>query len=102
MLKLRLRISIQIKLVNKDIPVKYFKQNYDICSPILLRVISDAILQSTFPDKLKLADIAPLHKDDDVTNKTNYRPISMLPIVSIVFEKLIQNQIGAFIDTKGF
>ena len=57
----------------------------------MLRIISDAILQSTFPDKLKLADIAPLSKNDDVTNKANYRPISMLPIVSKVFEKLIQN-----------
>ena len=86
--------------IHNDIPVKMFKQNYDICSTILL--ISDTILQSTFPDKLKLADIAPFHKDDDVTNKTNYRPISMLPIVSKVFEKLIQNQIGTFIDTKLF
>ena len=62
--------------VHNDIHVKNFKQNYDICSPILLRIISDAILQSTFPDKLKLADIAPLSKNDDVTNKANYRPIS--------------------------
>ena len=76
--------------IQNDIPVKDFKQNDDICSPILLRVISDAILQSTFPDKLKLADIAPLHKDDDVTNISNDRPISMLPIVSKVFEKLIR------------
>ena len=52
--------------------------------------------------KLKLADITPLHEDDDVTNKSNYRPISMLPIVSKVFEKIIQNQIGGFIDTKLF
>ena len=68
----------------------------------MLRIISDAILQSTFPDKLKLADIAPLSKNDDVTNKANYRPISMLPIVSKVFEKLIQNQIGGFIESKLF
>ena len=88
--------------VHNDIPVKNFKQNYDICTPILLRIISDAILQSTFPYKLKLADIAPLSKNDDVTNKANYRPISMLPIVSKVFEKLIQNQIGGFIESKLF
>ena len=88
--------------VHNDIPVKNFKQNYDICSPILLRIINDAILQSTFPDKLKLADIAPLSKNDDVTNKANYRPISMQPIVSKVFEKLIQNQIGGFIESKLF
>ena len=88
--------------VHNDIPVKNFKQNYDICSPILLHIISDAILQSTFPNKLKLADIATLSKNDDVTNKANYRPISMLPIVSKVFEKLIQNQIGGFIESKLF
>ena len=70
--------------IHNDIPVKDFKQNYDICCPILLCIISDAILQSTFPDKLKLADIAPLSKNDDVTNKANYRPISMLHCIKSV------------------
>ena len=50
----------------------------------------------------KLAGIAPLSKNDDVTNKANYRHISMFPIVSKVFGKLIQNQIGGFIESKLF
>ena len=52
-----------------NIPVKSLKENYDICSKVLHPIINKAILECTFPDKLKLADIAPLHKKDDTTNK---------------------------------
>ena len=40
--------------------------------------ISDAIVrQNIFPDGLKFADITPVHKKDEITNKQNYRPVSV-------------------------
>ena len=62
-------------------------------------MFNDAVLNCEFPDKLKFADITPRHKNDDATNKKNYRPISILPIVSKIFEKLIQKQTANFINT---
>ena len=47
---------------------------------------------------MKLADINPLFKKDDSTNKTNYRPISILPSISKVFEKLLQKPITTYIE----
>ena len=47
---------------------------------------------------MKLADITPVHKKDDVTNKSNYRPISGLPSCSKFFEKVIQRQIATYIE----
>ena len=85
-----------------DIPVKNLRQHSDICSPVLLPIINNAILQSIFPDKLKPAQITPLHKKDDITNKANFRPISLLPAVSKVFERVMEKQVTAFIDTKLF
>ena len=41
-----------------------------------------------FPSRLKLADITPAHKKDDVTDKCKYRPITLVPVISILFEKL--------------
>ena len=51
------------------IPVKNFEQNWDISSHVLHPIINKAIIQCKFPDKLKYADIAPLHKCDDTNNK---------------------------------
>ena len=41
----------------------------------------------TFPDGLKIADIVPVFKKEDQNDKTNYRPISLLPLISKIFEK---------------
>ena len=48
---------------------------------------------------MKLADITPVHKKDDTTNKSNYRPISGLPSGSKIFERIIQRQIGHYMET---
>ena len=47
---------------------------------------------------MKLADITPVFKKKDSLNKQNYRPISVLPSISKIFEKLIQKQINGYIN----
>ena len=47
---------------------------------------------------MKLADITPVFKKDDSTDKSNYRPISILPNLSKMFEKCIYNQLSIFFD----
>ena len=48
---------------------------------------------------MKLADITPVHKKDNVTIKSNYRPISGLPAGSKIFERIIQRQIALYMET---
>ena len=46
-----------------------------------------------FPNNLKNADVTPMFGKKNPLNKENYRSVSVLPIISKVFEKLMQNQI---------
>ena len=46
-----------------------------------------------FPSNLKLGNITPIFKKDDPLDKSNYRPISMLPLLSKVYERIIYNQV---------
>ena len=55
------------------------------------------IQKSDFPQNLKLADITPVYKKNDPLDKTNYRPISIFPVVSKIFERIMQKQINDFI-----
>lgn len=62
-------------------------------SPILTTIVNQAFNSGTFPDKLKIAKVSPIYKKSDKSVIDNYRPISLLPTISKVFEKLIHTQI---------
>ena len=49
-----------------------------------------------FPDKLKIAKVTPIHKKGDSKLITNYRPISVLPVISQIFETVICDQLNRY------
>ena len=53
---------------------------------------------SEYPASLKYADITPIFKKDDKTDKTNYRPISILPNLSKIYERFMQNQMYPYLN----
>ena len=61
-------------------------------------LINKSILEGKVPALWKIAKIIPLHKKGDKSNPDNYRPISLLPCISKVLEKIIQNQLTKFLD----
>ena len=58
------------------------------------------MINGKFPITLKNANVTPVHKKDDPTDKKNFRPISVLPLLSKVFERVIYNQLGKYMDTS--
>ena len=58
--------------------------------------INKCISIKSFPDELKVADVIPVFKKEDPSNKANYRPISLLPIISKIFERVLFVQIEKF------
>ncbi len=63
-----------------------------LCTHIEM-LINICIEKSVFPSQLKLAEITPLHKKRDIHDKCNYRPGSVLPCISKVFEGIIIDQL---------
>ena len=56
------------------------------------------ILTGIFPDLLKIAKVKPLFKRGDTAQLNNYRPISLLPTISKVFERVIYSQLYAYFN----
>ena len=85
------------KKVSGSIPIKILKVAARECAPILTKCFNNSVIHdSKFPNKLTLADIIPSHKSGNTMEKSNYRPISLLPTVSKVFERIISKQIIPF------
>ena len=83
---------------SSDISTKNLKQNVDFFSPFILGYVNKSITSSTFPSILKLADIIPVYKKDSRYMKSNYRPISVLPNLSKIFENVLYDQISSFFE----
>ena len=82
-----------------DIPSKILKKSADIVVNFLTDVWNEQIVRkNVFPDELKLAELTPIFKKGDSTLAKNYRPVSVLPCISKIFERIMQKQIAEYIE----
>ena len=81
-----------------QISVKFLKQTRDTISKPLASIFNKSIVDKDVPSQLKHAKVIPLHKKGSVNICGNFRPISILPSFSKVFEKLVNNQILNFLE----
>ena len=84
-------------ITSKSIPPKVLKKSAKVLAIVLHKLFNYSIEKSDFPQNLKLTDITPVYKKNDPLDKTNYRPVSVLPLVSKVFERIMLKQINDFI-----
>ena len=62
-------------------------------SPILTCIINQSLCTGIFPESLKIAKIIPVYKKENPHITDNYRPVSLLPILSKIFEKVVFIQV---------
>ena len=55
---------------------------------------------SKFPDDWKKAKITPIFKSGDKSNVGNYRPISVLPVISKIIERTVHNQLYTYLFSR--
>ena len=60
----------------------------------ITNLINITISASTFPSKLMKAQVTPLHKKNFQMLKSNYRPVSILPIPSKMYDKSFSEQLS--------
>ena len=79
---------------HNNITPKILPQSPEVTAKTLQLLLNNAISSRVFPENLKLADVIPVFKKKDPLDKTNHRPVSVLPPVSKIFERLMQKQIN--------
>ena len=81
-----------------DIPVNIIKGNLDIVSNFVYSNFNNYLFSSNFPSYLKNANITPIFKKKDKGNIENYRPISILPDLSKVYERCMYIRIYEYLN----
>jgi hypothetical protein len=92
----------QTEQIIKDIPsgkatgadglsIRLIKLAASVIAPSLTKLMNHCMLTGSFPAVWKIAKVIPLHKSGDKSNKNNYRPVSILPVLSKVLERHMHN-----------
>ena len=81
------------KSVGSEIPIQISKE---FTFEILTNSINKSIETGCFPDILKEANTTPIFLKNDPLDKSNYRPVSNLPLISKVYERLIYNKLSEY------
>ena len=80
------------------IPPKIIKDASRVLKSPLADLFNTTVEVNQFPTALKYANVSPIYKKDDNTKKENYRPISILPTISKMFERLIFQQVTSYVS----
>ena len=84
----------------EDIPSSVLKIAAPIIVPHLVSIFNVSLQKGIFPSQLKLAKVIPIFKDGSKLLVSNYRPISLLPVLSKIFEKIVHKQLFEFLELK--
>ena len=80
-----------------DIPSKFLKIASCIVSEWLSKFFNKCMIAGEFPDSWKIAHITPIPKAHSPSSSSEYRPISVLPVLSKLFEKVLYHRVYSYL-----
>ena len=83
-----------------NLSVRFVKDGAKFLSKPIRDLRDLSITSEKFPDICKVTKLNPLYKKGSLIEPCNYRPISLLPLVSKVIEKVIHDQTSTFLNSK--
>ena len=91
-------LDVSKSIQESDIPVKIIKANENFFAETICFYFNKALENGKFLNCLKFANMTPVFKKGPRTSKNNYGPVSILPVSSKIFERLLSRQLSEFFD----
>ena len=92
-----LNLNNKKEFQNSD--TKIIRENSDIYGKVLCSFINESIKSFTFPSCLKEIEVIPIHKKGKKDKKESYSPVSIQPVLSKIFERIMFIQMSTFLKT---
>ena len=83
-----------------EISFRFIKDSLPVNIIYITIIINTSIVTYTFPDSWKLPHVIPLFKGGDEDDISNYRPISLLPVLSKILERIIADQLMIYLESN--
>ena len=83
-----------------NIPVRYLKPVAEYITSPMVHIINTSTDQEISPKQWKISRVCPIPKADNPTSIKDYRLISVLSVLSKLYERIILNQLCSFIETQ--
>ena len=80
--------------------VRVIKASFDAIGGILLHIINTCLTNSDFPDSWKHSIVHPIYKSGDPSNPSNFRPISIVPVLAKIVERVVQRQLYFYLSNN--
>ena len=84
------------------IPARLIRDAELEITPSITYLVNKSIRDGKFPVQWKLARVTPLPKADDKLKVENYRPISILPVLSKIMERVVHAQLSQHLNLSNF
>ena len=81
-----------------DLSSKFLKDGAHVLARPISQLCNLSIKLNSFPKSCKIAKVKPLFKKDSKTDPQNYRPISLLPLLSKIIERIVHDQTKEFLS----
>ena len=80
---------------------RFLKMSASVIAPLLTKIYNSSLNTGSYPQKFKIAKVVAIHKKGKKTDKANYRPISILPIISLIFERHVSFHLKNYFEKNG-
>ena len=91
-------LKIRKSTGNDGIQPKFLKLGAPVMASHITCLINKTINSYVFPDSFKEAEVSPIYKNKDLLDKANYRPVSILPTISKLYERVLSDQLSDFLS----
>ena len=92
------RMKVKKSFGNDNISGYFLNIALPYISRMLMPIFNTSIETNTFPVSWKIAQVTPIYKEGEKSAKSNYGPISVLPVLSRLLEKLIYDQLYQYLE----